>query len=359
MSEINTPLRDSKKPTPAFAVLYILLSCLSVFIKTSSVQFDSLLASFVTGPVLSMAAMLMLYLCLMSLGDNGRIAALLVIIPTLFAPLSGYLCGSYEGCLYALTDMLSSALVAAILYYACKRSENRSFACALGAFVISAFSILESAVSCIFSAMQQQVSFGTMLFGKITDITDAYIKAYTDSMNAVASLYNLTDASSVIISDTEYLRSSLTLLFALTPALLYVFGFVAVYVFSYIADYACKTVGITENYCFGKFEVSRTANTIFNITWLVLVLSIFFGGSTAFSCGIISVFLILLPNYIILGIRRIYGMLKRKLSGGISVLIIFAIGLFGMFFSSTLLIFVLIFFGTAEYKTEKAKKFIR
>lgn len=355
MSEINTPPKDVKKLTPVFAVLYILLSCLSVFIPVSGLSFDSLIAAFLTGPVLSMAAMLMLYGCLMSLGENGRTGALLVIIPTLFAPLTGYLCRNYAGCLYALLDMLSSAFVSAIVYYSCKKSENRSFACALGAFVISALSIFATAVSCLLSAIQEQVSFGTMLFDRIAEIIDVYIQAYTDSLNAVASLYSLTDVSSAIAANAEYLKGALTLLFALTPAILYVIGFMTVYIFSYIADHACKAFGITENYCFGKYEVSKTANTIFNILCFALIFSIFFDGSfSAFSCGILAVFLVLLPNYVILGIRRIYGMLKRKLSGGICVLIILAVGMFGIFLSPTLLIFILIFFGTAEYRSSKA-----
>lgn len=353
MPTTNTPVKNTKGITPLLAVLYTVFSCVSIFVSVSGISTSTLLLSLLSGFPSMLVVMFFYYGFLMSLGENSNKGAYLIIIPTLFALFAGYIFSNAEITLSALLDFVSASVTAAVIAYCSNKKESRAFACSAAAFTMFVFSILGSFISLLILSVSNSISIGTLLFDGISDFIDAYIAIYNDAAATISSMYTGTD-NPVMFASTEYLTRQLTSIIALSPALMYSFLFFASFIFTYIADALCKKIGITEEYSFKQYRVSSLTNLIFTIVGIITMLSILFEENmSAFTCGILSVLIILLPHYIILGIRRIFTLLKNRFSKGASVTLLLVIGAFGISLSPALLVLVVLFFGTTEYRTSK------
>lgn len=354
MQTTNTQKRDIKGISSLLAVLYTVFSCISIFVSVSGVSTSTLALSLLSGIPSMLVIMFFYYSFLMSLGENINKGSYLIIIPVLFAVFTGYIFSNAEITLSVLLDFISASVTAAVIACCSNKRESRAFACSVAALTLFAFFLLGVFISLLILSVSNSISIGTLLFDGISDFIDVYIAIYNDAASTIASMYANTSENAVMLANTEYLTRQLTSIIALSPALIYSFFFFTVFVFTYIADAICKRFNIAGEYSYKQYRVSGLTNFIFTVVGIITMMSILFEENmSAFTCGALSVLITLLPHYIILGIRRIYSLFVKRFSKVASVALIVIISAFGISLSPALLILVVLFFGTTEYRVSK------
>lgn len=351
MPEINnTEENGTKNYSTLTALLYAAVSCTAVFSSVSGIFASSTKTVLGTGIVFPFLIMLLYYLYLHALGEKANSGALLIIVPALLCPILGYMSNDWISALYAVLGVLSPTLAATMVYLASIRSKQRSAACASASFLMLLFTMLETILPLYILSLTHKISMKTILFDTIDTYIENVKSIYFDAMNTASSLIG-TEQIQLSAADTEYFENTLMTTIALSPAILCAVYFFSVFIFTKIADPVAVKLGITKERAFGKYEVSGTANTVFNITVTVIMLSILFSsGMSSFTCGVLSVLIVVLPNYLILGTRRIFGKLQRVVSTGVATIIIAVIFAVGFAISYYLLLLILSFFGTSEYR---------
>ncbi len=355
MPEINnTEENNSKKYAPLLVLFYTVISCVQIFSSVGGIFQSSLSVSLATGIICPFLTMLLYYLYLHSLGKDANKGALLIIIPTLFCIFSGYWFADYLSALYALTGYLSTTLAAAVIYLVSVKSKQRSAACATASFLMLVFSVLETVIPLFAMSITRNISIDTLLFDSISSFISEVIMQYNATLSSAASMFAAPDFQ-LSAQDAEYLENVLVSTIAISPAILCAAYYFAIYVFTRIADRVSVRLGITNEPVFGKYEISGVTNTVFNIAAVIIMFSILFANSMSpFIYGVLSVLIVILPGYLILGIRRIYNKLARLMSRSFSILIVAAIIFGGFMISYYLLILIIAFFGTSEYRACKS-----
>ncbi len=354
MSEINkTEETDVRRYPTILALLYTAVSCAMVFSSVSGISATGIETVLATRMAFPFLTMLFYYLYLHSLGENARRGALLIIIPTVLCPVLGYMTGNSMSALYAIFDILSPTIAAGAVYYAFKTNGRVSSACASASFLMLISTLLETLLPLYALSLEVGISVKTLLFDSLSAYIEEVKLIYVQTINSTMSMLGEEQITAAAQS-TEYLESMLVTLIALSPAIMCAINFFYVLIFTKISDRISTAFGITKKPSFGRFEVGGITNFVFNITATIIMLSILFeNGMSDFTCGVLSILIAVLPNYLILGVRRIFRKLRRVLSKGVAVLIVILIIVAGFMLSYYLLLLVLSFFGTSEYRAQK------
>ncbi len=341
----NMEEKRAGNTAPLFAILYSVLTLIVIFSSVGG--FSASLAG--TGIVCPLLTMLFYYEYLTALGENVRQGALAVIVPTVFSVIAGFWFNDFYSAFSVMLSVLSHTL-ASFAVYSASKNNSRSWACTTAAFVLLAFSLLGTVFPVIVTAVIKGVSFSTVLFDTLSAFVSDTVVQYTAALESASSMLQNTAITAQTVP-AEYLESVLSSILVLSPAIMYAVFFFGIYIFTRIADFVSRVSGVSEKNSFGSFIVSPLTNRIFNISAIIVMLSLLFETEiSAFTFGVLSVLILVLPNYVILGIRRIYGKLSRVMSGGAALAVLAFILLAGLALSSYLLIMIIVFFGTSEYR---------
>lgn len=349
---LRTPENSVGKLAPITGILYILFSFAIILTSFGIIPSSNTSTVLTSGMLGTLFIAFFYYAFLMSLGENGNKGALLVIPPVVFAAVVGFALSNTEVALFSIIEVLSATLTSAVLYNGAYKKALRSDVCSHAAFVLLVFSLLEITIMLFLISSANNISMTTLLF----DTTERFIKDYSAVYmelleKAVSS--GAVGAADLAIS-MEYIEAEITSVIALLPAILFIVYFCFAFVFTYIADALTKRLGILPEYRFGRYEVSTTVNVLFHIFGIIVILSTFFEENvSAFSIGMLSVVLTLLPHYIILGLRRLFVMLRKRLTVLASIIVSLLIVFVGLYLFSTILILVIVMFGTTEYRLSK------
>ncbi len=360
MTEFNTAEENNGgKFTSLFAFIYLIITGADILFRTNIVSQSGIMLSLVSELAVPFAVMIIYYMYLSSMGENGNKGALLIIIPTTLSVVSGYMSDNFSATLSALFAFLSPTLASAVIYCTATKKDTRATACAGASFIMFAMSALETVLAIFIAATEKGVRFGTVLFDGLSAFIDEVIMIYMETLSAAAAMYGITDISQ-LSQGTEYLEETLISTIATAPAVMCAVYFFVVYICTRVADYLSVTLGVYDTRKFTRFAVSRIVNTIFHVCAVIIMFSILFENKTsAFTFGIFSILIVLLPNYIILGLRRIFEKLIRVMPKGAASLIVMLILFAGFMISSYILILVIVFFGTAEYRASRINPIIR
>jgi len=349
----NKEGNDRGKYSALLALFYTVLSCAAVIFSVSGVFAARVEMTVATGIAIPFLTMLLFYLYLHSLGENANKGALAVIIPVVLCPIIGYMTESWGSVLYAVFGVISPTVAAAAVYIAGKTNGQRSSACASASFLMLVFTALETVLSLYTVSREIGVSIGTILFDSLSEYIEKVKLIYIETMNSATSMLG-TQGVAMTMQDAEFIESMLATVIALTPALMCAINFFYVYIFTRLADRISTVFGITEKPVFGRFEITGVTNIVFNIAATVIMFSILFeSGLSPFTCGVLSVLIVVLPGYLILGTRRIFGKLTRVLSKGVAAGVLILIYAAGFVMSYYLLLLIISFFGTSEYRAAR------
>ena len=353
MSEnLTSPKGISAKLSWSTGIIFILLTFTSSLTTITGISSGTLISSLSTGIIGTLFTTFFFYAFLMSLNDKGNKGALLIILPVVFTAILGFAFSKNETALYIILETISACIVAAFLYRNAREKKSRAEACAVIAFVFTVFSIFELALSLLILSGSINVSITTLLFDGIEDLINISVTLFTDALGKAGQInpaYAL--SASEISMNLEYFETQLVLTIALLPAIIYISLFFVAFLFTYVSDCLCRIFGIIGENVFGKFTVSTVSHVLFNILGFVVVFSLLFEESTSpFSCGVLSALLALLPNYIILGFRRVFGIFEKRMSKVGAVFAIIIASVIGLYLSATLLLFIIVIFGTSEYR---------
>lgn len=335
-----------------FAFIYTIITCADIFSYITGIYNNSVSAASAAGIAVPIAIMLVYYLFLLSVGKGTEKGALLILVPVSFCCICGYIFKFTPSVTDALFGVLSPTLAAAAVYFISKRTSSVAYCCAGASFLQFLLSVLKTAITVAFTATTENISFGTVIFDSINTFINEFITLYTQALASATAIYPGVDVQT-LAAGTKQLEGVLISTIALSPALICAMLFFETYVFTKIAGLAVKLFGF-EDAGFGRFTVSEVTNILFHVFAVIFMFSILFESTvSAFTTGILSVIIVLLPNYIILGIRRIFTKLSRLLSKGVCVLILLFIAFAGLMISPYLLILIVVFFGTSEYRSAK------
>jgi len=352
MSEFLT---SEKRYNPIFSILYIILSMLSVFIPASGLLASMPLLSLVCGLPGLLVTMFCFYAMMISSGGNAKTGYVCFLIAMISAPVAGIVFSAPETALYSLLDLIAATLSAALIYSCSENKTNRSTVCTYCAYVFFIFSMVESAISLYLGAMSVGKTFGKFLFEGIEDLINVSVSMMLQTINDVAAA-----SGQAIVPDPtmpEIWTAQLTTMIALTPAIIFISFFFVMFIFTYISDVLCKKTGLSENNRFSEYEVSSIAQLIFNITGIIVMLSLLFESEmSAFTFGVLCVFLTVMPSYIILGYRRLFKLFSKDRSALFGVFLLLVVTVIGLIMLSTLFILALLMFGTSEARAAKQKK---
>lgn len=350
MPELKTSGR--KKYVLPLGILYVLLSCIYLF---TALNYQSPNYSELFQIVCSLGITVLFFSLLVSLGDTASTAIFAVLVPIIASWIISFtLHGTGDMLitnLLALSGIICSTLTAVIIYYSGYRKGSVANACSTASFMMLVFSVLEVFILLLIKAMVDSKSIHTVLFDSISYYISEYSRVYLELL-ASSPIYSSSAIDTATLSAT--LEDSLTLIIALLPAILCAAYFFVVFVITRICGRFTKAIGLTEVYPFEKFMVSGLINAVFTVAGIIVLFSLLFESAiSSFTCGIISVIITLLPNYLILGIRRIMGKLRRIFSVLFTAVILIVIFLAGMAISPFLLIVVITYFGISEYRHTK------
>ncbi|MBR5307698.1 MAG: hypothetical protein IKU43_02930 [Clostridia bacterium] len=348
---------EKNNRTAVFALLFTAVSIFEILLPITGATGTALAASPIFGIVCSFLIMLLYYCFLMSLGEkSNKLASGLGILALPIAALCvvGVMTDSSELLLYRCLGFIAYAATSAVIYRKALGKQSRADASAVAAFVMLLFAGLEIAIPLFISAAERGVSVSTVIFDGIDSFISEFVSLYTATLSEVAAMNPAINPAMLTVNE-KMLTDSLITYIALMPSILYAVYFFAMLIFGYIADFLCKRMAVYGEYAFGRFNVSPTAHIIFNIFGTLTVISLLFESSLSpFTFGVMNVLIALLPNYIVLGIRKIHRILSKKTAPIASVIIITAVTVFGLSLSPFLLILAVIFFGTSEYRQSRA-----
>ncbi len=293
---------------------------------------------------------------------TGRRGYPIVIVPTVFTAVSGYLSGSPDGTLLALISVISYAACAAVIYEGYASRKNKALICALGGFVMTCFSVISSAVSFLLAAKLAGMRFTTFIFESLDKLINAYITLYETVLeNAVNALPEVYAAQAQLPEiDTEAMYSSLTLIITLLPAIMYCIYFALCFICASLVNRTNKKLALIPDALFGKYNVSGVTHGIFTLLGTILVFSLFFDSKlSSFTLGILSVVIAILPHFIIFAYRRLYRGFVRFCGKGGAVILLTVISGAAFFMAPFLALCILAFIGTHEYRAQRIIKIIR
>lgn len=286
----------------------------------------------------------------------------IVILPMAYAAVSGYLSGSVQGTVVALASELSYAVTAAVISGSYAAKKNKAYICALGAFIMTLFSLAATVLDFWLAAKAVSVRFTTFFF----DAIEKFINAYTELMrtmveNAQNSLPQIY-AQTVVVPeiDAEAVYSSLALLITLLPAIIYCLYFAMCFICTSCINICNKKFALVPGVHFGKYNISGITHGIFTVIGTIVVFSLFFEAQlSAFTLGLLSVLIAILPHFIIFAYRFLYKKLFRLCGKAGAVILLVFISGFCLAMAPYLTLLVLSFIGTHEYRAQRIIKIIR
>ncbi len=109
-----------------------------------------------------------------------------------------------------------------------------------------------------------------------------------------------------------------------------------------------------------EYGVGGVTSAVFSITTTIAILTLLFSGRFAtFHAVVLSIVIALAPHFIILGYRRIYRLLCRVVPKAAAVIIAIVSTLFIFSLAPLILLFLLVTFGTSEYRSMRDRKAMR
>ena len=347
----NSTENTGRKYTAFFALLYTAITCGDIFAYMNGLYNSSFSAAFVAGIAVPFATMLAYYLMLMSLGRKAYNGAIAILAPTLFCCISGYLLNDRTGLYESLFSFLVPTIASVTVYIISKHNGSVSSRCAGAAFVQFIISAARVCALGAITAYSSKMRFSTVVFDGINGFVNEFISVYRQALDSASALYPGADTA-MLNASAEHLEEMLISTVTLTPAIICAVMFFEIYIFTKVANYAARLAGLTDTR--EKFEVSSVTNVIFHICVVLLMLSLLFESETSgFTFGVMSILIFLIPNFLILGARRIFKKLTGVMSRAAGVVLMVFILFAGLMFSPYLLILIVTFFGTSEYRASK------
>lgn len=293
---------------------------------------------------------------------TGRRGFTIIIIPMALTAVTGYASDSAHAAVLELISVISYAASAAVISQGFAAKKNKAYICALGSFTMTVFTLMSTAIDFLIAANAASVRFTTFFFDSVEKFINSYIELYGAMMeNAANSLPQIYAQTATLPEiNTEALHSSLTLIITLLPAFMYCLYFALCFICASLINICNRKFNLVPGVRFGKYNVSGITHGVFTILGTILVFSLFFEAElSAFTLGVLSVLIAILPHFIIFAYRFLYKKLYR-LCGKAGSVILLAI-ITGVCFAMApyLTLLVLSFIGTHEYRAQRIIKIIR
>lgn len=205
-------------------------------------------------------------------------------------------------------------------------------------------------------ALTEKVKFSTCFIETVDNTVSSLAKELYALMSAVPA-----DAPQGVIQVSEnMLYTGLAAIAVLFPAVIMAFyTFFGCFLTGGVSLAARKS-GTEFASRDEEYGVGGVTSTVFSITTTIAILTLLFSGRFAtFHAVILSIVIALAPHFIILGYRRICRLLCRVVPKAAAIVIAIVSTLFIFSLAPLILLFLLITFGTSEYRSMRNRKLMR
>lgn len=349
MSE-NKGLKNSQRILLAviLTAASILFACVCAITSITFINVQNPFAAIISHLPFLLLAVLTGVLSAMIVGKNVLFTAL---IPCILAV--PYIPGSYECAFAVVLSSLSVFVCSRVLYEMYSKGAKSSHICPVLSFSAIVSEVLICILPMLIGASSAGKKLSTVLFERLGGIIDESVSYITYMFEMASTMYPGLE-NALTGAEINLLRASMSMSVSLMPAIITCILFFAFLLCIVILDVFNRRTNSFPERKYGIYSVDRPVYIIFNIITTVYILTFFFGsGLSGFLVGLMSALMFIFPHFALLAYRRLYYLLLKPCGEFFAIIIILAITGLGFVFSLQLLFWVLVFFGTSEYRAQE------